>query len=53
MHSLGACPRHNIKTEELINMTNKLYPTDVLEQAQSVLDAWNQIDDSIVDLLHK
>lgn len=25
-------------------MTNKLYPTDLLEQAQSVLNAWNQID---------
>jgi len=25
-------------------MSKKLYPTDVLEQAQSVLAAWNQID---------
>lgn len=24
-------------------MTKKLYPTDVLEQAQTVLSAWNQI----------
>ncbi len=24
-------------------MPNKLYPTDVLEQAQTVLSAWNQI----------
>jgi hypothetical protein len=28
-------------------MTSKPYPTDVLEQAQSVLDAWNQIDDGL------
>lgn len=28
-------------------MPNKLYPTDILEQAQSVLDAWNQIDDGL------
>ena len=26
-------------------MTKKPYPTDVVEQAQSVLDAWNQIAD--------
>ena len=47
MHSLGGCPRHNIKTEELINMPNKLYPADVLEQAQIVLDAINQIDEGM------
>ncbi len=28
-------------------MPKKLYPTDVLEQAQSVLAAWNQIDDDL------
>jgi hypothetical protein len=28
-------------------MSRKLYPTDVLEQAQSVLDAWNQMDDGL------
>jgi hypothetical protein len=28
-------------------MPKKLYPTDVLEQAQSVLAAWNQIDDGL------
>jgi hypothetical protein len=29
-------------------MSKKLYPTDVLEQAQSVLAAWNQMDDGLV-----
>ena len=33
--------------EELIKMTKKLYPTDVLEQAQSVLDAMNQINETM------
>ena len=28
-------------------MPAKAYPTDVLEQAQSVLDAWNQIDPKV------
>ena len=28
-------------------MPKKLYPTDVLEQAQSVSNAWNQIDDEL------
>lgn len=28
-------------------MPKKLYPTDVLEQAQSVATAWDQIDDEI------
>jgi hypothetical protein len=28
-------------------MSKKLYPTDVLEQAQSVLAAWNQIDSKV------
>jgi len=28
-------------------MPKKLYPTDVLEQAQSVLAAWNQIDSKV------
>ena len=28
-------------------MTKKLYPTDVLEQAQSVLDAMNQINETM------
>jgi hypothetical protein len=28
-------------------MPKKLYPTDVLEQAQSVLAAWNQIDSAV------
>ena len=44
---LGACPKRHIQMEELINMTKKLYPTDVLEQTQSVLDAINQINDSM------
>jgi flagellar hook-associated protein FlgK len=39
-------PRQNTKKEKLI-MANKPYPTDLLEQAQSVLDAWNQIDDGL------
>ncbi len=30
-----------------IAMPKKLYPTDVLEQAQSVSNAWNQIDDEL------
>jgi hypothetical protein len=29
-------------------MANKLYPTDVLEQAQTVLDAWKQIKTDMV-----
>ncbi len=29
-------------------MPGKTYPTDVLEQAQSVLDAWNQINNELV-----
>ena len=28
-------------------MANKLYPTNVLEQAQSVLDAWHQIKEDM------
>jgi hypothetical protein len=27
-----------------MDMTNKLYPTDLHEQANSLLNAWNQID---------
>ena len=33
--------------EELINMPAKPYPTDILEQAQSVLNAWRQIDETM------
>ncbi len=28
-------------------MPNKLYPTDVLQQAQTTLNAWNQISDKL------
>ena len=33
-----------LRIQEVVNMPAKPYPTDVLEQAQSVLDAMNQID---------
>jgi hypothetical protein len=38
-------PRQNITTikEGTCNMTKKSYPTDVLQQARAVLDAWQQI----------
>jgi hypothetical protein len=50
MHNtnLGGVPQE-WKSEKwrIIHMPKKLYPTDVLEQAQSVLAAWNQIDSEV------
>jgi hypothetical protein len=45
MQVLGAFPRQTANGG--FNMSKKLYPTDVLEQAQSVLAAWNQIDSEV------
>jgi hypothetical protein len=36
------------RAEEDFSMPNKLYPADVLEQAQSVLAAWGEIDSQLV-----
>jgi len=44
--SWGDRPNQN-KKEKLI-MARKLYPTDLLEQAQTVLDAWKQIKADMV-----
>jgi hypothetical protein len=43
---LGVFPR-KLDFRRISKMPGKPYPTDVLEQAQSVLDAWNQIGDGL------
>jgi hypothetical protein len=44
---LGDIPLENHIFRRISFMPGKPYPTDVLEQAQSVLDAWNQIADNL------
>jgi hypothetical protein len=35
------------KKKGMTSMTNKLYPTDILEQSQDILTAWDQIDETL------
>jgi len=46
-HVPGAFPGKIINKRNKIEMTKKLYPSDVLTQAQTVLSAWNQISTTL------